>query len=87
MMLVGLTAGLLFGTFNWLGSFDSKGDFWDGVSVGATVATVLVLVGTITGFIGAVMSQVAQDPPPPQVPESTIVAVLDKWVKSEKVNE
>ena len=78
-MLVGLTAGLLVGTFGWLGGVDSRGDFWDGASVGALVATVLVLVGTITGFIGAVMSQVANDPPPPQVPESTIIAVLEAY--------
>ena len=84
LMLVGLTAGLLVGTFGWLGSFSHMDDFWLGATVGAIVTTVLLVTGVSIGALASTMSQVANDPPPPQVPESTIVAVMDKWVESNK---
>ncbi len=81
LMLSILVVVLLGYLFSWLEEVAPNVQ-WDAAVMGAVFASALLIVGAVLGGLVSVMSQVAQDPPPPVVPAETAEALIGALVGS-----
>ena len=79
-MMVGLTGGLMYGLFQWMATIQASA-FVEGAIVGGLVALFLTVIGVSIGALASTMSQVANDPAPPSIPESSVVAMMEKFIE------